>query len=97
MDRRKAIQKLRNSSLFLNGLPETIQIPSHDGGLDVICPIENATLDELAQAKLALDAQASAIYSKSDALRQLCDRARTAGALGADVAIDVLLRAREIG
>jgi hypothetical protein len=96
MNRIKAIQKLRKSTMFMSGLPDTISIPGRPGAADTVFPIENATLDELAQAKLAYDAEASEIYKKGDALRILCDRARKAGAVGADVVVDVLIRAREI-
>ena len=67
---------------------------SPDGSDETVKPVETATVDDLAFALLGLNQQASALYREIDALRTVYDKARKAGALGAETAIDALIAAQ---
>ena len=58
-------------------------------------PIGQATIDDIAFAIQALSGESAALFRRLDALRQLHDRARRAGALGADLAIESAMRIQE--
>ena len=60
-------------------------------------PIGQATIDDIAFAIQALSIESTAVYKRHDALRQLHDRARRAGGLGADLAIESAMRIQEGG
>ena len=60
-------------------------------------PIVQATTDDIAFAIQRLGTESTAVYQRLDALRQLHDRARRAGGLGADLAIEAAMRIQEGG
>jgi hypothetical protein len=74
----------KQSSLYLADLPESVRIPSHDGSRpdDVIRPVLDATIDDIAFAIQGLEAESRAIHRRLGALRDLYDLARKHGALG---------------
>ena len=54
--------------------------------------INTATVDDIAFAIQALGDEADALYRRVSALKQLHDRARRAGAVGAEIAVDAAAR-----
>jgi len=92
MKHKSKLERLREDTYAFEGLPETIRIPPvgrHGDGDEVIRSIEAASLDDIAFAVLALEAEASALYSKIHALRSLYEMARKNGARGMDIAMSV--------
>jgi hypothetical protein len=82
---------VRKSHYGLASLPDTIRIPAvADRPETPAKPIEAATLDDLAFALRALDAEFSAVSDQLHALRKFYTLARDAGALGSDCAIDAV-------
>ncbi len=85
------IESLRKSAYALSHLPDTVCIPAQPERRDEeVKPIEAVTLDDIAFALIGLQARSSAIYRETEALRTLYDLARKNGALGADIAFDVV-------
>ena len=83
MTPRTPLDHLREK-LWLKMLPDSIAVPTGPGGSLVIAkPIEKATVDDVAFAAEALFRQSVALHRKADALRQIHDLARRAGAVGA--------------
>ena len=58
----------------------------------VVKPIEDATLDDIAFALLGVEAEFSAVGDRMHALRKLYGLARQAGARGSERALDVASR-----
>lgn len=82
MTPRTPLDHLREK-LWLKMLPDSIEVPTGPGGNPVITkPIAQATVDDVAFAAEALFRQSVALHRKADALRQIHDLARRAGAVG---------------
>ncbi|BCO30084.1 hypothetical protein TspCOW1_01870 [Thiohalobacter sp. COW1] len=76
--KRTLLEKLKNQHPYLlDALPEQIR----SDGVEV--SIEDATLDQIAFAVLALENEVRPISRRMNALRELYDLARKRGALGA--------------
>lgn len=83
MTPRTPLDHLREK-LWLKMLPDSIEVPTGPGGSPVITkPIAQATVDDVAFAAEALFRQSVTLHRKADALRQIHDLARRAGAVGA--------------
>lgn len=83
MTPRTPLDHLREK-LWLKMLPDSIEVPTGPGGSPVITkPVAQATVDDVAFAAEALFRQSVALHRKADALRQIHDLARRAGAVGA--------------
>ncbi|SFL05473.1 hypothetical protein [Falsiroseomonas stagni] len=83
MTPRTPLDHLREK-LWLKMLPDIIEVPTGPGGSPVITkPVAQATVDDVAFAAEALFRQSVALHRKADALRQIHDLARRAGAVGA--------------
>ena len=70
--------------MYLRDLPETIRIPALDGNRadQVVRPLEDATVDDLAFAIQGMEAESRAHHGLLQGLRDLYDLARKRGALG---------------
>jgi len=79
------IDELKQSDAYFRYLPETIRIPALDGHRadEVVRPLEDATVDDLAFAILGLEAESRIHQRRLSSLRDLYDQARKRGALGA--------------
>jgi hypothetical protein len=84
------LNKLRNNGPYTS-LPECILIPSiGDRQSKIIKPIELATLDDVAFAIIAVEAEVDALNSRFYALRRLYNAARARGAFGSQNAVDAV-------
>jgi hypothetical protein len=82
--------------LWLKALPENIDIPTGPArDLIVTKPVAHATVDDLAFAADALLRQSIALHRKADAMKQIHDLARRAGAVGAANAVTSAVRMLE--
>lgn len=91
MTKLSKIEKLRKNGYSFGSLPDTVRIPAIGKiSQEIVKPTEEATLDDLAFAVLALQEQSSALYRLTDSLRTLYDEARKNGAVGADIAVDLI-------
>jgi len=81
----------------LEPLPEVIEIPAIGGRTARSVAIEQATLDDIEFALVALGRQQSALYDVSNSLSTLLRMARRQGALGRDVGIHAAVRDLEGG
>lgn len=91
------LDQLRQS-YGMTSLPDCIKTDAvGEYGHAISKPISQATIDDVAFAIQALSTESTAIYKLLDALRQLHDRARRAGGLGADLAIESAMRIQEGG
>jgi len=89
------LQRLRESYSMAD-LPESIRNSKpDDDSQDLAKPLALATVDDIAFAIQLLDDEASGIYRRSAALKQLHDRARRAGALGSENAVEAACRHEE--
>jgi hypothetical protein len=80
----------------MSALPDTITTMTLDEfGHAVAKRLTDATVDDIALAIVALNDEASALHIKVDALRRLHDRARRAGGLGSERAVEAALRIEE--
>jgi hypothetical protein len=86
------IARLRRSVHSLEELPDTIRAPWREGGETEPLPIEAATIDDIAFAVVAANAEVSAAIARSSALERLHRLAREAGAVGTDRAVDAALK-----
>lgn len=85
------LQALRKRHYALETLPDHIRIPAIGARSEVAAkPIEEATLDDLAFAMSAIEAEFNALGDRLHAIRKLYTLARKAGGLGADIAINVV-------
>ena len=79
------IEALRNKSISLYALPETIRVPRHGRGRSSDgLRLEEASVDDLAFAIRGISDQTSLLLSQESALRRLHDLARNRGAIGTD-------------
>lgn len=94
MIRSNTLSKLRKEHFALATLPETIAVsarpPERPEPAEI--PTEDATVDDIAIAMAAVESEFNAVADRLHALRYLYRRAREAGALGADRAVDALAR-----
>lgn len=89
------LEQLRQSS-GLAALPDSITTGQPgEFGHTITKPIGQATVDDIAFAIQALNSESSEVFRRLDALRQLHDRSRRAGGLGAELAIDAAMRVEE--
>lgn len=74
----------KRPELFLRDLPDTIRIPALDGSRpdEVIRPLEEATVDDLAFAIQGLEVESHILHHRLNSLRELYDLARKSGARG---------------
>lgn len=74
----------QQSSMYMRDLPDSVRIPALDGNRpdDVIRPVLDATIDDIAFAVQGLEAESTAIHRRLGALRDLYEMARKRGALG---------------
>lgn len=74
----------KQSEIYLLDLPEIIRIPALDGSRpdEVVRPLEDATIDDLAFAIQGLEAESRVLHRRLSGLRDLYDLARKRGALG---------------
>ncbi|MBX6387007.1 MAG: hypothetical protein IRZ07_29195 [Microbispora sp.] len=90
------LQRLRESSYALAELPDSIRTGDiGEFGQPIAKALSAATVDDVAFAIQALGDEADAIYRRVTALKQLHDRARRAGARGADLAVEAAVRFEE--
>ena len=87
------LEKLFKDTYLAKNLPEIICIPAL-GAIpeEMVKPIGEATLDDLAFAVQALDKESDALTSRIYALRRLYRDAREKGALGNENILDALAR-----
>jgi len=79
--------------LWLKTLPDTIDVPTGPGGSVVVTKtVADATVDDVSFAVAALLDQSVALHRKADALKQIHDLARRAGAVGAVNAVTAAAR-----
>jgi len=87
------LQRLRESSYALVDLPDSFRTGElGEYGQPLSKAVTDATVDDVAFAVQALGDEADAILRRVTALRQLHDRARRAGARGADLAVAAAVR-----
>lgn len=91
------LDKLRET-FGMAALPDAIDT-SYLGefGQPIRKPMAQATIDDIAFAIQALSTESSEVYRRLDALRQLHDRARRAGGLGAEPAVAAAMRIEDGG
>jgi len=90
------LQRLRESSHALADLPDSFRTGElGEYGQPLSKALTDATVDDVAFAIQALGDEADAIDRRLTALRQLHDRARRAGAVGADLAVEAAVRLGE--
>lgn len=87
------LEKLFKDSYLAKNLPETIRIPAI-GAIpeEIVKPVEEATLDDLAIVTQAMDKESEALTLRLYALRRLYREAREKGALGSENILDALAR-----
>lgn len=90
------LKRLRKS-LWLRDVPDILTVPAMGNDPATYVPTEEATLDEVAFAEVAISRQASALNSISYALNEIVKRARRQGAHGYDNAVEAALRDLENG
>lgn len=85
------IDRLRKmSELYLRDLPECIRIPALNGSRtdEVIRPLIDATIDDLAFAIQGMEAESREIHRRLLGARELYDLARRRGAVGVTTIAD---------
>jgi hypothetical protein len=87
-----SLTAIRKRHFMLEALPDTIVIPALGGNKteQIVKPITEATLDDVAFALRGRDADFSAVSDRLHALKKLYHMARDAGAIGADCALGVV-------
>ena len=90
------LQRLRRSS-YHAAIPDTLDVPAIGDRPARSVPIEEATLDDISFALVALEAENTARYRVTGALRDLLDLARKRGAAGADPAVPAAAAQLEAG
>ncbi|MGE0252654.1 MAG: hypothetical protein AB7G80_02250 [Dongiaceae bacterium] len=89
----KKLEKLFGDTYLARNVPDSIHIPPlGENRTDVVKPIEQATLDDIAFAAQALDKKADTLRDELYALQRLYKEARTRGALGRDNIIEAVTR-----
>ena len=90
------LQRLRESSYSLADLPDSFRTGElGEYGQPISKAITDATVDDVSFAMQALGDEADVIFRRVAALKQLHDRARRAGARGADLAVEAAARLEE--
>lgn len=87
-----ALARLRKAFRSLEDLPEVIPIPWRSGNATEPLSVETASVDDIAIAIVAANAELSAAIQRSSALEKLHRLAREAGAVGTDRAVDFALK-----
>lgn len=90
------LKRLRKS-LWLHDVPDILNVPAMGEDPAAYVPTEEATLDEVAFAEVAVARQASALNRVSSALSEIIKLARRQGAHGYDNAVAAALRELESG
>ena len=90
------LKRLRKS-LWLHDVPDILNVPAMGEDPAAYVPTEEATLDEVAFAEVAISRQASALNSIAYGLAEIVKRARRQGAHGYDNAVAAALRELESG
>lgn len=91
MSKASKIDAIRKHHLFLDTLPDTIHVPAIGNRQDAVTkPLEEATLDEVAFAVVALNAECDEMYGRLHALNRLQSMARKNGAVGDDPILDAI-------
>lgn len=86
------LARLRKAFRSLEDLPEVIPASWRPGIASEPLPVETASVDDIAIAIVAANAELSAAIQRSSALERLHRLAREAGALGTDRAVDAALK-----
>ena len=86
------MSRLRRAFHSMDDLPDAIPAPWREGNETEPLLIEMATIDDIAFAVVAANADVSAAIRRSSALERLHRLAREAGALGTDRAVDAALK-----
>jgi hypothetical protein len=87
------VQVLRKRHASLDELPDHIRIPPFGTQAEQIGkPVERVTVDEVAFAVEAIEAELMEVSNRLYALRKLYTLARRAGALGSENAVDAACR-----
>jgi hypothetical protein len=83
----------------LGDLPSSIRIPAVETCRpdEVVRPLEEATIDDVAFAILGVEAEVRVVHRRLNALRELYDLARKRGAWGADNVSDTFAHLRDEG
>lgn len=92
MDTPSRLSQLRAQHFFLQNLPDAIHIPPLGARAEVPArPLEEASLDDVAFAIIALEGEQAALSELMLSLRKLYAFARKAGGLGCEKPVDLLL------
>lgn len=83
--------RLHRAFRSLEDLPEVIPMSWRPGNAAEPLPVEAASVDDIAIAIVAANAELSAAIQRSSALEKLHRLAREAGAVGTDCAVDAAL------
>jgi hypothetical protein len=87
---------VRKQHIFLDTLPDTIHVPAIGERRDAVTkPLEYATLDEVAFAIVALDAECDEAYGRLSAMKRLTTMARKRGAFGSDRILGAIPTSKE--
>lgn len=87
----KKLEKLFGDTYLARDVPESVHIPPlGTNRTDIVKPIEQATLDDIAFAAQALDKKADALRNEIYALQRLYREARAKGALGRDNIVEAV-------
>ncbi|MBY0350792.1 hypothetical protein [Tabrizicola sp.] len=86
------LARLRKAFRCLEDLPEVIPASWRPGNATEPLSVESASVDEIAIAIVAANAELSAAIQRSSALEKLHRLAREAGAVGTDRAVDFALK-----
>lgn len=90
------LARLRTAHYALDELPETLSLSQRPGDEPrEPLPVAEATVDEIAFAILEAERECSEVQGRAFALRRLHALAREAGLLGADRAVEGVLKTRE--
>ena len=92
MTRFSSLAAVRKRHFMLEALPDAIVIPALHGRRsdEGVKPITEASLDDVAFALRGVEAEFSAVGDRLHALKKLYQLARDAGALGADIAVEIV-------
>ena len=85
------LARLRRAFRSFEDLPEVIPTSWRSGIATEPLPVETASVDDIAIAIVAANAELSAAIQRSSALEKLHRLAREAGAVGTDRAVDAAL------
>ena len=86
------LARLRKAFRSLEDLPGVIPASWRPGNATDPLPVETASVDDIAIAIVAANAELSAAIQRSSALERLHRLAREAGAVGTDSAVDAALK-----